>query len=133
VAFTPASFPAAGSGPSVKAAARKPRATGAKVSYRLTEAATVTFTVERATEGRKVRGRCAKPTRANRTAPRCSHFVALAGSFPHTGHAGANSFRFTGRMGGRKLTPGSYRLVAQARDAAGNRSQVARKAFRVIR
>ena len=37
------------------------------------------------------------------------------------------------RIGGRKLTPGRYRLTAVARDAAGNRSAVKRVRFRVKR
>jgi hypothetical protein len=41
------------------------------------------------------------------------------GSFTHADVAGANRFRFTGRVGGRKLRPGSYRLRAVARNAAG--------------
>jgi CSLREA domain-containing protein len=133
LAFAPSAFSAASSGASVRAAATRPRVTGSKVSYRLTEAATVTFTVEQATAGRRVRGRCVPPTRANRTAPKCTRFVALRGSFTHAGKAGLNSLRFTGRVGGRKLAPGPYRLVAVARDAAGNRSKVVRQAFRIIR
>ena len=137
LAFLPAAFPASNSGASVRAArarppARRPRATGSKVSYRLTEAATVTFTVERAVAGRRVNRRCVRLTRANRTRPRCTRFVAVRGSFTHAGKAGANSFRFTGRVGGRKLAPGSYRLLARARDAAGNRSRVVRRAFRIV-
>ena len=56
----------------------------------------------------------------------------MSGSFTHRGVAGRNSFRFTGRLAGRKLTPGSYRLVAVAKDAAGNASLPKRASFRVV-
>jgi hypothetical protein len=39
--------------------------------------------------------------------------VAQKGSFRRIGKTGANSFRFTGRINGRPLPPGRYRLTAQ--------------------
>jgi hypothetical protein len=38
--------------------------------------------------------------------------VALRGGFTISGKAGANTFRFTGRVSGKRLTPGSYQLGA---------------------
>jgi hypothetical protein len=58
--------------------------------------------------------------------------VRLRGSFKHIGKAGTNSFKFTGRLAGKALKPGSYRLVAVARDAAGNASSVKRARFRIV-
>jgi hypothetical protein len=49
------------------------------------------------------------------------------------GVPGANRVRFSGRLGGHKLAPGSYRLIARAVDAAGNRSKAVSAAFRVAR
>jgi hypothetical protein len=121
-------FAAAPSGPSIARAA-----VGTTVSYRLSEAASVTFTVERSAPGRKVGRRCVKPSRRNRSRPRCTRYVRLRGSFSHRGQAGRNSFKFTGRLAGRKLRPGSYRLVAVARDAAGNASAAKRVSFRIVR
>ena len=40
----------------------------------------------------------------------------------HAGPAGANALRISGRLEGRRLARGRYRLRAVARDAAGNRS-----------
>lgn len=37
-----------------------------------------------------------------------------------------------GRMGGRRLAPGRYRLVLRATDTAGNRSALRRVAFRIV-
>jgi hypothetical protein len=125
----PTAFPAAQRGGSV---AQRRRA-GTRVSYALSEPATVTFTVQRAAPGRRVRGRCRRPTRNNRTRPRCVRYVTVRGRFRHVGKAGANRFRFTGRLRGRKLRPGRYRLGARAVDAAGNRSPIARRKFRIVR
>ena len=122
-------FAAHRSGPSVRGA----RARGTRVSYRISEAATVTFRVQRVLAGRRVRGRCVKATRANRAKRRCKRYRTLRGSFRHTGTAGANRFTFTGRLAGRSLRPGRYRLLAAAKDAAANKSRPVRKPFRIIR
>jgi hypothetical protein len=116
--ISPRSFPAAASGPSAKTAKRnnKPRKFGAKVSYRLNAAATVRFTVQQPRPGRKVKhGKkttCDPPSKKNRTKRRCTRFVTLKGRFTRVGVAGKNTFRFMGRLNGKKLAPGTYRLVA---------------------
>ena len=125
---------AAPSGPSARNAAKKRRIRyGAVVSYRLSEPASVRFTVERPAAGRRVGRRCVAPRRSNRRARRCTRYVTLKGSFSRAGTAGANRFRFMGRLGGKKLRAGRYRLVARARDAVGNASPAARRAFRIRR
>jgi uncharacterized repeat protein (TIGR01451 family) len=58
----------------------------ALVGFKLSYAAAVRFTVKRA--------------------------KTALGSFTRTAHAGANSFSWRGRVGGHKLAPGRYRLVA---------------------
>jgi hypothetical protein len=52
------------------------------------------------------------PTPRNRKAPRCTRTVTLRGSFTTSGHTGANTFRFTGRLAGKTLAQGSYTLIA---------------------
>ena len=104
-------FPAAPSGPSVRAA--KQRSYGTVVTYNLDRAGSVTFTVTQGQPGRRgAHGSCLKPTGRNRKARHCTRTVTLHGSFAERGVAGANSFRFTGRLGHKALKPGSYRLVA---------------------
>jgi CheY-like chemotaxis protein/DNA-binding beta-propeller fold protein YncE len=127
--LAPRAFAASSSGSSVQAA----RIRGTRITYRLSEAAIVTFRVERVLPGRRVRGRCVAPTRANRTRSRCERYRTLPGSFRRTSQAGSNALRFTGRLAGRKLQPGSYRLVAVGQDPAGNKSQPTRRPFRIIR
>jgi hypothetical protein len=70
--------------------------------------------VEKRARGRKVR------------------YKTLAGRAARTGKQGRNSARFSGRWRGHKLAPGRYRLVATARDAAGNVGKPRRIAFRIV-
>lgn len=114
------------------ARARFKAGAGSRVRYTLSEAASVRFRVERAAPGRRTGGRCRKPTLQNRTRPRCTRYVKLRGSITRSGYPGPNSFKFTGRLRGRKLRPGRYRLVATARDAAGNASSPKRAKFRIV-
>jgi hypothetical protein len=44
---------------------------------------------------------------------------------------GTARLRFTGSVGGRRLRPGRYRLVAIPRDGAGNRGRAARAPFAI--
>jgi hypothetical protein len=103
------------------------------VRYGLSEPATATFTVARATTGRRVGRRCVKGTRRNRARRKCTRYVRVRGSFTHQGAAGANSFKFSGRLRNRKLPVARYRLTAVATDAAGNKSPAKRRNFRIVR
>ena len=125
-----ATFAAASKGPSV-AAVRKAKV-GTTVHYTLSEFATVRFAVERARGGRRVRGTCRPPTRRNQRRSPCTSYRRLRGSFTHAEEQGPNRFKFTGRLRGRKLGPGRYRLVATATDAAGNRSKPKRVKFTIV-
>jgi hypothetical protein len=131
---SPNVFAAASSGPSATLTKRRP--VGTTVSYTLNEAASVKFTVKRRAKGRRVkRGKrkvCVKPTRKNRKKHRCVRYVGVRGSFSLNGAAGKNSFHFTGRLGGRKLRPGRYRLVATP-TAAGKTGLPIFTGFRIVR
>jgi len=78
----------------------------------------MTFTVQGQRKGRRVGSRCVKPSRNNRREPRCTSTVTL-GRFTHTDVAGTNTFVFTGRVGGRPLRAGSYRLKGVPSNANG--------------
>ena len=92
----------------LRLAPRKVRRT-ARITFSLTRSATVRFTVERAIGGRRSAGRCRATARRG---TRCTLFKGVRGSFSHTAVAGANTVRFSRRLGGRNLSRGSYRLVA---------------------
>jgi len=108
-------------------------ARGSRVSYRLDEAASVRFTIQQPRSGRRVGKRCVAPTRRNRRRRRCTRYVTLSGSFSHAGRAGKNSFRFSGRLRGKALRPGSYRLSGVPTDAAGNRGQTFLASFTIAK
>jgi hypothetical protein len=100
------------------------------VAYTLSEAASTAWSVDRKAIGVRKGGRCraGKPKRGKK---RCTRWVHQTGGFQRVSLAGANIFRFTGRLGGKRLAPASYRLVAVATDAAGNRSGPVRRPFRI--
>jgi hypothetical protein len=128
--LAPNAFVTANSGPSAVAAA----SVGTLVFYKLSEVARVTFTVQRATAGIvRTRTCVARPRRPPRGARPCTRYVSVTGSFAAEGAAGWNGLRFMGRLGGRSLPLGNYRLAASARDAAGNTSALTRAAFRIVR
>ena len=124
-------FRAAGSGPAWTAQGGRPVGTTLRVA--LSEAARVKFAVERRAAGRRVRGRCVKPRRGNRGRRRCSRWVRLRGTFTVPGVAGTNTVTFRGRLRGRKLGAGRYRISARAQDGAANRSGLRRARFRIVR
>ncbi len=128
--FSRSSFRARRTGPSLLS-----QTSGTRIRFSLSETATTTFRVQRARTGRRIRGRCRAATRRNKqlSRRRCTRYVRVRGSFKHTDGAGANSLTFTGRVGGRRLRVGRYRLVARAVDAAGNKSAVKTKRFRIRR
>jgi hypothetical protein len=136
LAFSHTAFAAEPRGPSATGARTNKPPRGTNVSFTLNEAASVGFTVTRRARGRKAkRGKkriCVKPTRTNRTKKKCIRVVTLKGGFLRAGIAGTNRFHFTGRLNGRKLKPGRYRLVATP-TAAGHEGKPASSAFRIVR
>jgi hypothetical protein len=114
--------------PAVSARAAK----GTTLRYGLTEASRVVFTVKRSTPGRRSRGKCVKPTRANRGRKRCARFVRV-GRFAVQSAAGPNRHRFSGLIGAKKLRPGAYRATLVATDASGNHSAPKQFGFKVVR
>jgi hypothetical protein len=103
---------------------------GTVLRFTLSAAGRVEFAFERRLTGRRASGRCGRPTAHNRGGPRCSYY-ANAGSFSQRATAGANRVAFTGRVAGRALRPGSYRLTLTAIGAAGARSTTQRIHFTV--
>jgi hypothetical protein len=128
LSFSSTTFKAARSGPSSATSQ-----VGTNVSFSLSEASSVKFTVQRKTTGRKVHGKCRTATRSNRQAKPCTLWKAVGGSFTVAGDAGTNSFKFRGRIGGKSLKPASYRLSAQATDPAKNASLPTNSGFRIVK
>lgn len=106
--------------------------TGTTIKWTLDRAATTYFRVEQAVGGRRVNGRCRRDTGRWPRRPRCVIVKRIGEPFWAPGRQDFNTARFSGRIGGRALRPGYYRLAAYAKDAGG-RSPTARAAFQIVR
>jgi hypothetical protein len=89
---------------------------GGKVTYKLSDTATMTFRVKRVVR----RGGKRK-------------LVPVKGSFTHSGDTGTNRFTFSGRIGGKSLRPGKYRLYGRAKDLQGRKSRSVGASFTIVR
>jgi hypothetical protein len=131
LSFSTTTFEAAKSGASI---AKKHKAkVGTKVSFNLSEASSVKFTVQRKTKGRKVHGKCKTKTHSNRRKKSCTFYKSVKGAFTVAGKAGKDTFTFRGRMGGKSLKPGSYRLNGTATDPSKNASVPKQKGFKIVK
>lgn len=133
--LSPARFRAAPRGGSAVAAARRRAPVGTKVGYRLDRAATVRFTVTKRAPGVRRGKRCVAPPRRpalGAKPKRCTRTVTLGG-LTRASRAGANAFRFTGRVKRRALAPGAYTLSAVAQGAGGTRSARLSRRFTIVR
>ncbi|MCW3066364.1 MAG: repeat protein [Solirubrobacterales bacterium] len=106
---SPSRFKAVGA----KTAAKR----GTVLRFSLTEAATVKLAIVREVKGHKVGGKC----RSRGHGPRCT-ITKTVTTLAAAGARGANAVAFTGRVRGRALPAGTYRVVATATDASGNRT-----------
>ena len=112
--LAPSSFKVAGTG-----TAKKKKRGGTVITYRDSEAASTRFTVQRRTVVRRRNGK------------RKTVWTTLRGGFSHADKAGANRVAFSGKLSGRALKAGTYRLVAVSRDAKGQKSTVRRAGFTI--
>jgi hypothetical protein len=104
---------------------------GTTFRFNLTEAGSAKITIQRPRPGRRLRGRCRKPSKRLRSRPRCTRWVRVGALTRRVG-AGESRVKFSGRLGRKALKLGRYRAVLVATDAAGNRSSASRVRFRVV-
>jgi parallel beta helix pectate lyase-like protein len=103
---------------------------GTTFTFKLDQAAQVTFTFTKPAPGRKVGKRCVAQTQKNKRKHRCKRTVT-AGTMTFAAHTGANKVRFQGLISKRKkLKPGSYKLLVVA-TVAGKRSRTATLSFTI--
>jgi hypothetical protein len=132
ISFSATTFRAAKSGASISRKKKKFR-TGTKAAFNLSEFSAVKFTVERKTKGRKVGKKCKAQTKSNKKKKACTRWVKAKGSFTVFGKAGKTRFTYRGRIGGKALKPGSYRLTGTATDPSKNVGLPRRKAFKIVK
>lgn len=126
--FKPASFKGLPSGGSIVKKAVKHKTS--TVTYSDSQAAKTTFKVIALEKGSKVgTGPCKAPPK-HKHAPAHSHHCTrdvAKGSFSHQDGAGANSFDFSGRVVGHRLSSGSYEVEATPKlDAMTGKTVTAR-------
>lgn len=95
------------------------RAGGTQLQIRLTTAAKLQIVLERRVAGRRAGKSCVKPTRKNAKAKRCDRFQTVT-TQNADGTVGANVLRITGRVRGKALKAGAYRVRVRA--TAGGRT-----------
>lgn len=94
---------------------------GRTIGFDLSEAASVQYRVSRLSDGVKVRSKCLAKKKG-RSGKKCTRATLLPGAIASIGSAGVNTFTFGGKLNGKKLSPGRYRLTAIATDSVGNAS-----------
>jgi hypothetical protein len=86
---------------------------GTTVRYTAAQPVTTMFTVWRTFRGR-------------------ARWKRLRGGLSHAGREGANRVRFSGRLRGRALRPGHYKLTGIARSATGVTGRAVTAPFRIV-
>lgn len=103
----------------------RPAVSGKTLGFSLSEAASLKILVDRGSTGLKKKSksgsRCVKRPKGSRGS-KCTRWTALPGELTGVAGAGNGTFPWNGRLGGKKLAPGTYRLTLTATDAAGNAS-----------
>jgi hypothetical protein len=94
-------------------------ATSTRLTFTLSEPATVRVTFVRRAPGRTKASSCIAPTARNRSLPRCTRERTVAG-LTFAAPSGLSSRLLRARVGARTLAPGTYRVRLQATDAAQN-------------
>jgi CSLREA domain-containing protein len=108
-------------------------ARGTTISFTLSEAATVTFKVDRVLPGIRKGTRCVAKTARLRRGRACTRYLPVKGTLTQAGTAGANRLAFDAKLGGKTRRPGADRLSATPRDPSLNVGKTAITAFRVRR
>lgn len=104
---------------------------GTSFRFRLDRSAKVRLDFGQIVPGRRSGKSCVKATKANRRKRSCDR-VEPRGSVNAFGKAGANGIEFRGKVGGRTLKPGRYRVQVTA-TADGKSSKPATKTFTIVR
>lgn len=114
----------------VSAASKPPK--GTSFLFTLSAAAKVQIAISHTVPGRRMGGKCVKPTPKLATAKRCKRTVTVVTLTRASEPKGANSVAFTGRWDHQHLKPGSYKATVTASNAGGV-SKAVPLAFKVVK
>lgn len=106
---------------------------GTRIRFRLNDVATVRMRIERKLPGRRAGRRCVAPKPKLRSRKPCARFVRSGTLVRRNLAGGTQRIAFSGRIGGKALKPGRYRLTAVAIADGGARSKPRRASFTVVR
>jgi trimeric autotransporter adhesin len=101
-----------------------------KFSFTVNEQVTVALVFGYAASGRRQHKKCVAETAGNRRDPKCTR---TAGTLSVSVGAGKHKITFTGRVGHKKLAPGSYRVTITATNAARGKSRSKSLSFTLTR
>jgi hypothetical protein len=128
----PGAFRAAARGRFLAAIGTPTASGGAILRFRLSEPASVSFTVQQASLGRRVGAMCVPARRRPVGGLGCTFWVPLAGTTTRRLPGGHNRLVLSGRLGGRRLDAGRYRLLATPTDRTQNVGVPAPIGFRIV-
>jgi hypothetical protein len=129
----PGAFRAAARGRFLAAVGAATTSSGAVLRFRLSEPAAVTFTVQRPTPGRRFRDTCLPARRRPSGSLGCTLWAPLSGAVTRRLPGGHNRLILSGRVGGRRLEPGAYRLSTTLVDRAQNAGTPLSIGFQIVR
>jgi DNA-binding beta-propeller fold protein YncE len=109
------------------------RARGTAFRFALSEQAGVKISIKRALPGTRAGRHCVKPNARNHARHACTRFVTAGVLRRGSEQPGADSVKFSGRIGRRALRPGRYRATITATDPSGNGSKPRSVSFRIVR
>ncbi len=113
---------------------RKAVARGTALRFTSSEAGRLSILIERARTGHvsgKGRKRVCKPVHKRPRHGACTAYTRTA-TLTRVIETGAGRVAFSGRLGTRRMAPGTYRLTLTERDAAGNISKPVRLSFTIL-
>jgi hypothetical protein len=82
--------------------------------------------------GKRKGKRCVAPTSALKNAKKCTR-ITTKGTLTRAAKQGPNSVEFSGRIGSKQLSPGSYQATLRATDPAKNASPAKTVTFTVVK
>jgi len=96
---------------------RKRFKAGARTAFKFTlsELASVKIGIARAEGGRRSHGRCRPSSRKLRKRPRCTRYLSVGALTRDNLRAGTHTISFTGKLRGRGLKPGAYKVSSARR------------------
>jgi photosystem II stability/assembly factor-like uncharacterized protein len=106
---------------------------GTTFQLRVSERASVRVVISQPTRGRKVGKACKPTTRKNRRKKACTFQKTVTTIDRRNQAAGTVSIPFSGKVGKRKLRPGTYTATFIVTDAAGNVSRASSLVFKIVR